>query len=251
MHHDGEPITYSLDIMESGRIDLEELESKVRYNENIAGILVINPNNPTGVVHPREDLIEVVRIAREYGCFLIFDEIYQNIVFDRSTITRLSDIVGDVPAISMKGISKEIPWPGARCGWIEVYNADKDENFRSYIHSILVSKMLEVCSTTLPQVIFPSIVKSPDYESFFHSRIEKYRRRRDEALEIFSRTKYLKPLSPEGVFYLTVPFSEVTDSMRTKPLESKTKEIRLYLDAIETPDMRRDKRFAYELMGSE
>ncbi len=251
MHHDGEPITYSLRIESDGRIDLEELERKVKYNENIAGILIINPNNPTGVVHPRADLIEVVRIARENKCFLIFDEIYQNIVFDRSKITRLSDIVGDVPAISMKGISKEIPWPGARCGWIEVYNADKDESFRAYIHSILVSKMLEVCSTTLPQVIFPSIVKHAEYQTFFQSRIDKYEKRRDQALAIFAKTKYLNPLSPEGVFYLTVPFSEMTKFMTPKHLESKTKEIRLYLDSVETDSMRRDKRFAYELMGSE
>ncbi len=251
MHHDGEPITYSIDILGDGRIDLDELEQKVRYNENIAGILVINPNNPTGVVHPRADLERVVAIAKQYGCFLIFDEIYQNIVFDRSTITRLSDIVGDVPAISMKGISKEIPWPGARCGWIEVYNADKDESFRDYIHSILVSKMLEVCSTTLPQVIFPEIVRAPEYQDFFQARIEKYRKRRDLALEIFSRTDKLKPLSPEGVFYLTVPFAPETYSMQANSLESKTKEIRLYLDLVESADMRLDKRFAYELMGSE
>ena len=47
MHHDGEPITYSLDILGDGRIDLDELERKVQYNENITGILIINPNNPT------------------------------------------------------------------------------------------------------------------------------------------------------------------------------------------------------------
>ena len=251
MHHDGEPITYSLDILGDGRIDLGELERKVQYNENIAGILIINPNNPTGVVHPQADLERVVAIAKQYGCFLIFDEIYQNIVFDRATITRLSDIIGDVPGISMKGISKEIPWPGARCGWIEVYNADKDESFSSYIHSILVSKMLEVCSTTLPQIIFPEIVRAPEYHDFFQARIEKYRKRRDQALAIFAKTDYLKPLCPEGVFYLTVPFAPVTWTLSHRSLESKTKEIRLYLDSVETPDMRLDKLFAYELMGSE
>ncbi len=110
-----------------------------------------------------------MRIARENDCFLLFDEIYQNLVFDSSKIVRLSEIVGDVPAISMKGVSKEIPWPGSRCGWIEVYNADKDENFRGYIHTIVVSKMLEVCSTTLPQVVFPTIVTHPEFPAFLQS----------------------------------------------------------------------------------
>src|SRR4030095_9565603 len=69
-----------------------------------------------------------------------------------AAVVRLADIVGDVPGISMKGMSKDIPWPGSRCGWIEVYNAERDHNFRGYVHTIVVSKMLEVCSTTLPQV---------------------------------------------------------------------------------------------------
>jgi aspartate/methionine/tyrosine aminotransferase len=59
----------------------------------------------------------------------------------------------------MKWISKELPWPWARCGWIEVYNKNKDQDFSNYIDSILASKMLEVCSTTLPQYIIPEVMK--------------------------------------------------------------------------------------------
>lgn len=251
MHNGSDAITYSLKLYENGAIDLAELENKVKFNENIAGILVINPNNPTGVVHTRGELEAVVAIAKKYGCFLIFDEIYQNLVFDRAQITRLSDIIGDVPGISMKGISKEIPWPGARCGWIEIYNAEKDENFRSYIHAILVSKMLEVCSTTLPQIVFPEILTHSEYPAFFQSRIEKYHRRMEVGLSILKKSPYLAPVKPDGVFYLTVPFTEDTRELTGKKLESKNKDIRLYIDSILTPDLRKDKVFAYELMGSE
>lgn len=251
MHRGGDPVTYSLLLDEGGRIDLDELENKVRYNDNISGILVINPNNPTGVVFPREDLERVVAIAKKYHCFLIFDEIYENLVFDRSKITRLCDIIGDVPGISMKGISKEIPWPGARCGWLEIYNAEKDKNFRDYIRVILVSKMLEVCSTMLPQITFPKIVTHPEYQAFFDSRLAKYESRMETALSIFEKCPYLKPVRPDGVFYLTVPFAPVPNSFQRKKLPSATKEIRLYLDAVEHDGLRMDKHFAYELMGSE
>ena len=64
----------------------------------------------------------------------------------------------------MKGISKELPWPGARCGWIEVYNKDKDPIFEKYIKSITDSKMLEVCSTTLPQMVIPKIMTDHRYK---------------------------------------------------------------------------------------
>ncbi len=251
MHHGGHHITYSLKLDDGGRIDLDELEAKVRGDEHIVGILVINPNNPLGVVHPREDLEAVVRIAREHECFLVFDEIYQHLVFDPSRIVRLSEIIGDVPGISMKGVSKEIPWPGSRCGWIEVYNVEKDPNFAGYVNTIVVSKMLEVCSTTLPQVVFPKLVTHPEFQPFLQSRLAKYRRRADQALEIFESCSVLQPVVPDGVFYLTV----VIDSdgfPKTEKLQAANKEVRLFLDALEAKTkLRRDKLFAYELMGAE
>ena len=251
IHHGGHHITYPLQLDNGGRIDLVELERRVLADDHIVGILVINPNNPLGVVHPREDLEEVVRIARENDCFLLFDEIYQNLVFDHSKIVKLSEIVGDVPAISMKGVSKEIPWPGSRCGWIEVYNADKDENFRGYIHTIVVSKMLEVCSTTLPQVVFPKIVTHPEFPGFLASRLDKYARRLSTALEIFDGCAVLRPVVPDGVFYLTVTI-DTGRFPAFRHLEARNDDVRVFLDMLEgKTTLRTDKVFAYELLGSE
>ncbi|HWP66359.1 MAG TPA: pyridoxal phosphate-dependent aminotransferase [Candidatus Limnocylindria bacterium] len=251
MHHGGHHLTYRLDLDRGGRIDLDDLERKVAGDEHIVGILVINPNNPLGVVHPRADLEAVVRIARAHQCFLVFDEIYQHLVFDPTTIVRLADIVGDVPAISMKGVSKELPWPGSRCGWIEVYNADRDENFRGYVNTIVISKMLEVCSTTLPQVVFPKIATHPEFRGFLAARIEKYRQRAARALELFAGCPVLRPVVPQGVFYLTV----TVDTARfpnVRKLEARNAEVRRYLDELErSSSLRKDKLFAYELMGAE
>ena len=251
IHHGGNHLTYPLQLDNGGRIDLVDLERQVIQNPDIIGILVINPNNPLGVVHPREDLEQVVRIARENDCFLLFDEIYQHLVFDPSKIVRLSEIVGDVPAISMKGVSKEIPWPGSRCGWIEVYNADKDENFLGYIHTIVVSKMLEVCSTTLPQVVFPRLVTHPEFPAFLQSRLDKYRARLDTALEIFAGCDVLVPVVPDGVFYLTVTV-DTAAFPGTAKLPARNDDVRTYLDMLEGKSvLRTDKVFAYELIGSE
>jgi alanine-synthesizing transaminase len=251
MHHGGHHITYALKLDQGGRIDLDGLERTVRGDEHIVGILVINPNNPLGVVHPREDLEAVVRIAREHRCFLIFDEIYQHLVFDPSKIVRLADICGDVPAISMKGVSKELPWPGSRCGWLEVYNAEQDANFRGYVNTIVISKMLEVCSTTLPQVVFPKIATHPEFRPFLAKRLDKYRRRAERALELFAGCEVIRPIVPDGVFYLTATLDTARFPTVTK-LPAQNKEVRLYLDALEAANtLRKDKLFAYELMGAE
>lgn len=251
IHFGGDPITYPLQLDNGGRIDLAALEASVLANPDIAGILVINPNNPLGVAHPREDLIEVVRIARENDCFLLFDEIYQHLLFDSAKIVRLSEIVGKVPAISMKGVSKEIPWPGSRCGWIEVYNADRDESFRSYIQTLVISKMLEVCSTTLPQIVFPRILTHPEFPAFLQHRLDKYKRRLDTALGIFGGCDVLNVVVPDGVFYLTVTVN--TDRFpNTKQLTARNDDVRMYLDTLEAKStLRTDKVFAYEMLGAE
>lgn len=251
MHHGGHHLTYDLKLHDHGRIDVEDLERKVREHEHIVGILVINPNNPLGVVHPREDLEAVVRIARTYQCFLVFDEIYHDLAFDPSAVVRLSQIIGDVPGISMKGMSKDIPWPGSRCGWIEIYNAARDANFRGYVHTIVVSKMLEVCSTTLPQVVFPKLVTHPEFRSFLGQRLAKYRARADTALAIFGGSPVIRTIPPDGVFYLAATF-DTSRFPNTRPLQARTEEVRRYIDELAaTTRLRRDKLFAYELMGAE
>ncbi len=251
MHHGGHHLTYALKLDDGGRIDVADLERKVRENDHIVGILVINPNNPLGVVHPRDDLEAVVRIAREHECFLVFDEIYHDLAFDPSKVVRLAEIIGDVPGISMKGMSKDIPWPGSRCGWIEVYNAERDPNFRGYVHTIVVSKMLEVCSTTLPQVVFPKLVTHAEFRTFLGKRLDKYRSRADRALALFDGCEVIRPIPPDGVFYFTCTLDTARFPNHRK-LPSATKEVRLFLDELEAKNaLRRDKLFAWELMGAE
>jgi alanine-synthesizing transaminase len=82
--------------------DLEELENKVKYNPNIVAILVVNPDNPTGAVFTREILLSIVDIAKRYNLFLIFDEIYENLTYEEKDKVLLSEVIGDVPGISMK-----------------------------------------------------------------------------------------------------------------------------------------------------
>ena len=123
------PICYPLNPRNNWYPDLEELRNRVKYNPAVSGILLVNPDNPTGAVYPVSVLKEIVAIAEEFRLFIIADEIYQNIVYSGHETKPLSAVIGEVPGISMKGISKELPWPGSRCGWIEVYNSQKDPQF--------------------------------------------------------------------------------------------------------------------------
>lgn len=248
-HAGHKPITYILDPNHHWYPDLDDIEKHVKYNPAVAGILIINPDNPTGAVYPREILEAIVEIAQRYDLFLLSDEIYMNIVYNNASTCPLSDVVGDVPAIAMKGVSKEMPWPGSRCGWIEVYNVDKDPMFAQYVNSILNAKMVEVCSTTLPQSVYPKIATHPKYKTYLTERISRYEKYSNIATECLQGVKGVLVNRPNGAFYMSVCFEEgVLNSEQTLPIEND--EIRqLVEELVSPPDTACDKRFVYYLLG--
>ena len=243
------PNTYRMNPYCDWAPDINELERKVKSHKAIVGILVINPDNPTGFVYPEETLIRIVDIARRYDLFLIFDETYQNIVFNGKKTVPLSDIIGDVPGISMKGISKEFPWPGSRCGWMEIYNADKDETFARYIDAILTQKMSEVCSTTLPQMSIPRIMTHPQYEPYLQERLRHYEKLSNIAYGILKDLPYVMVNRTCGAFYMTVVFNEaILNSRQCLPIPQEN--VRTYIESLVTDSIEFDKRFVYYLLGA-
>ncbi len=248
--HAGAPhITYALDPRNGWMPDLDDIRNKVRYNPSVAGILVINPDNPTGMVYPRDVLSEIVAIAREYGAFIVSDETYARLSYGAEPFVPIAALVGDdVPAIAMRGLSKEVPWPGSRCGWIEVYNKERDMSFSRYAKTLLDAKMLEVCSTTLPQRALPAILGDSRYTVGLRERSETYRRRADIAHEAFSRVPDVLAPRPDGAFYYAVVFDEgVLPSDARLPIENP--EARRFIEG-ETLGAPADKRFAYYLMAA-
>ncbi len=245
-HSGYEHLTYRLDPERGWLPDLEEIERTVRYNPSIAGILIINPDNPTGVVYPPEILEGFVEIARRYDLFLICDETYAHIVYGGATETHLNQVIGDVPGMAMRSISKEVPWPGARCGWIEVYNRTSDPQFATYIESIVASKRLEVCSTTLPQQAIPRIMGDQRYEDYLAARNAQYEARAREASEAFAGTSGVRLHTPQGGFFATAAFDELPPDGEI-PIDDPA--IR-HLVEEKVADADPDARFVYYLLGA-
>jgi len=249
--HSGQrPVTYRLDPHNHWYPDLDDLRLSVKYNPAISGILIINPDNPTGAVYPERILREMIAIAKEYDLFIIADEIYQNIVYNGQITRPISDLVGDVPAISMKGISKEVPWPGSRCGWIEVYNSDKDQVFARYVQSILDSKMVEVCSTTLPQKAIPPILSHPEYPIWLKERRIRYERFSNIAYNLLKDVDGLEVNRTNGAFYMSVIFERGRlNNGQSLPI-ANTEVKQLVEDLVKDPTISLDKRFVYYLLAS-
>ena len=241
--------TYRMNPYNNWHPDLRELEQKVKSHKAIVGVLIINPDNPTGFVYPVEALQNIVRIAKENDLFVISDETYINIVYNGKTTIPIGDIIGDVPAIAMKSISKEAPWPGARCGWMEVYNADKDPIFARFINTILHQKMSEVCSTTLPQMAIPRIMTHPEYNNYLRQRTQHYEKLSAIAYGILKDVPFLIANKTNGAFYNTVIFNEsVLNDRQFLPIEQP--EIKSYVEGLTKGTIEYDKRFVYYLLAA-
>jgi aspartate/methionine/tyrosine aminotransferase len=249
-HAADRPVTYILDPQNHWYPDLDDLEKRIKYNPAVAGVLIINPDNPTGAVYPEEIMRGMVDLAAKYDLFIVCDEIYHNIIYKGYSTVGVAEIIGEVPAIVMRGISKELPWPGSRCGWIETYNQHRDPMFEKYVQSILNAKMLEVCSTTLPQVVLPQVLSHPEYQNYLDERIDRYERFANIAHAALKDVDGLMVNRPNGAFYMSVAFEEgVLSHKQTLPIENS--EVRNHIEQlVSQPGVSLDKRFVYYLLGS-
>lgn len=245
-------LTYELDSDNDWLPNMADVRSKVKFNPNIAALLIINPDNPTGIVYPKEILQEFVDIAREFDLFLIADEIYANLTFADVQYISLASLTGDIPTIIMRGLSKEVPWPGSRCGWIECYDKDKDSAFSRYIRTVLEAKMIEVCSTTLPQLVLPEILSYPEYSQYLAKRTAHYEERAEQLYQTILKLKGVHFIKPHSTFYATIFVdSDVLERSagRLKPQNLEAGDI-LSKAMQANPDMPIDKQFCYKLLAS-
>lgn len=249
-HAGDHPVSYALNPHNNWYPDLDDLEKRIKYNPAVAGILIINPDNPTGAVYPEEILRGMIDLARRYQLFIICDEVYHNMVYNGLSTVPISDIIGEVPALALKGISKEMPWPGSRCGWLEIYNAHNDPMFEKYVNSILNAKMVEVCSTTLPQTAIPRIVSHPEYPAYLAERLTRYEKCSGIAYEYLNNIEGILVNRSNGAFYMSVVFEDgVLNNEQTLPIENEV--IRKEIEALVSgPEVSMDKRFVYYLLGS-
>jgi alanine-synthesizing transaminase len=245
-HH---PLTYKLDPDNHWYPDVDDLYKKVKYNPSIVGILIINPDNPTGMVYPLETLKRIVEIAREFNLFLLADEIYINITYNGACAYSLAEIIGDVPGISMKGISKELPWPGARCGWVEYYNRNKDEDFNKLCSAIDNAKMIEVCSTKLPQLALTKILSDSRFKTYREETNQNIGKRSKVISKILGTVPQVTFNETYGAFYNTIIFrSGVLKPHQTMTVQNP--EAKQLVEKWVDADIPQDKRFVYYLLAA-
>lgn len=149
---DAKPVLYLCDEKSNWYPDLDDVRSKI--TPKTKALLIINPNNPTGAVYPKEILEELIQIAREHHLVLLADEIYDRLVLDGYKHYSVAALAPDVPVISLNGLSKSHIICGFRCGWLVV--SGPDYFTVPMIEAIQKIAAMRLCGNALTQLVIPA-----------------------------------------------------------------------------------------------
>ena len=148
----GDPVFYVCDEQAHWYPDINDIRSKITAKTK--AIVIINPNNPTGVLYPEEILQQIVDLAREHGLIIFSDEIYDRLVMDGLQHTSTASLAPDIPVITMNGLSKSHCLCGYRCGWMVI--SGPRELTEGYRQGIVQLTSLRLCANTLAQLVIPA-----------------------------------------------------------------------------------------------
>lgn len=151
----GTAVHYICDEQSEWYPDIEDMKSKI--TDKTKGIVVINPNNPTGALYPKEILEQIVELAREHELILFADEIYDRLVMDGLEHISLASLAPDLLTVSFNGLSKSHLIAGYRCGWMCLCG-DKS-NAKGYIEGINLLSSMRLCSNVPAQSLIPAALE--------------------------------------------------------------------------------------------
>lgn len=145
----GKTIHYMCDEQAEWYPDIDDIKKKI--TKNTKGIVIINPNNPTGALYPKEILEEIVEIARQNDLIIFADEIYDRLVMDGFEHTSIASLAPDLFVITFNGLSKSHRVAGFRSGWMSL-SGDKSK-VKGYIEGINLLSSMRLCSNVPSQFI--------------------------------------------------------------------------------------------------
>lgn len=144
----GTPRHYLCDEQSDWLPDLDDIEAKITANTR--GIVIINPNNPTGALYPPEFLQKLVEVARHHKLVIFADEIYDKVLYDGNTHTSIAALADDVLFVTFNGLSKNYRTCGYRAGWMVV--SGEKRHAQDYIEGLNMLASMRLCANVPGQL---------------------------------------------------------------------------------------------------
>jgi len=193
----GNPVHYICDEQSDWYPDLDDIRSKI--TDRTRAILLINPNNPTGAVYPREIIEGIVQIARDNDLVIMSDEIYDKILYDDAKHIATGSIATDVLCLTFNGLSKSYRLAGFRSGWLIVSGAK--HRARDFTEGLDILASMRLCANVPAQWAVQTALGG--YQSINdlvlpHGRL---REQRDVAWKMLNDIPGVSCVKPKGAIY--------------------------------------------------
>ena len=193
----GKVVHYICDEQSEWYPDLLDMESKI--TDKTKAIVIINPNNPTGAVYPREILEGIVKIAREHQLILFSDEIYDRLLMDGYTHTSIASLAPDLFCVTFSGLSKSHMIAGFRIGWM-ILSGNK-EIAKDYIEGIKMLSSMRLCSNVPAQSIVQTALGGTQSVKGYVNETGRVTKQRDFIYERVNSIPGLSVVKPKAAFY--------------------------------------------------
>jgi len=194
----GTPVHYLCDESNGWMPDLADIRAKI--TPHTKGIVIINPNNPTGALYSRELLEQIVAIAREHQLVIFADEVYDKVLYDDAVHIPLASLSEDVLTLTFNSLSKSYRSCGYRAGWM-VISGDK-KNAQDYIEGLNMLSNMRLCSNVPGQWAIQTALGG--YQSIRELVGEggRLRRQRDLAHELITAIPGVSCVKPSAALYM-------------------------------------------------
>ncbi len=194
----GTPVHYLCDESKGWMPNLADIRAKI--TPRTKGIVVINPNNPTGVMYTNELLHGIIDLAREHGLVILADEVYDKVLYDGIKHTAMASMSTDVLTLTFNSLSKSYRSCGYRAGWL-VVSGDK-KNAADYIEGLNMLSNMKLCSNVPGQWAIQTALGG--YQSINDLTCEggRLRRQRDLAFELITAIPGVSCVKPQAALYM-------------------------------------------------
>ncbi|MCF7832252.1 MAG: aminotransferase class I/II-fold pyridoxal phosphate-dependent enzyme [Candidatus Marinimicrobia bacterium] len=186
---------YYLDEEDNWNLDIDDIESRI--NNKTRAIVVINPNNPTGAVYPKETLLKIIELARKYNLLIFSDEIYDKLLFENADYTSMGSLCNDVPIVTFNGLSKSYIVPGFRIGW--AIFSGPIEYLNDYINGVNKMARARLSASHPMQYAIKAALDGP--QDHIDEMIKTLTIRRDLTVNMLNDIEEISCSIPKGAFY--------------------------------------------------
>ncbi len=194
----GRPVHYICDEANEWLPDLDDIRRKI--TSRTRGIVVINPNNPTGALYPEEVLEQIVQIACEHQLIVFADEIYDKTLYDGHTHTSIASLANEVLFLTFNGLSKNYRSCGYRAGWM-IVSGDKS-GAGDYIEGLNMLASMRLCSNTPGQLAIQTALGGYQSIDDLVAPGGRLCRQRDRAYELLTQIPGVSVVKPKAALYM-------------------------------------------------